>query len=117
MSRRKQPLAAYLSDADEISFADGRLTIARAPGDTWLESRLGQSANRQIIDEAVAAVWGAGTTWRTVQGEGRKAAEMQAQAAAASAAGTVVSENPTVQTVLDIFGGRVERVEERPREE
>ena len=48
---------------------------------------------------------------------GRKAAEMQAQAAAASAAGAVVSENPTVQTVLDIFGGRVERVEERSREE
>ncbi|HEX6862254.1 MAG TPA: DNA polymerase III subunit gamma/tau [Thermoanaerobaculia bacterium] len=117
VSRRKQPLAAYLSDADDIRFEDGRLTIARAPGDTWLESRLGQSANRQIIDEAVAAVWGAGTTWRTVQGEGRKAAEMQAQAAAASAAGAVVSENPTVQTVLDIFGGRVERVEERPREE
>jgi DNA polymerase-3 subunit gamma/tau len=117
VSRRKQPLAAYLSDADEIAFADGRLTIARAPGDTWLESRLAQSANRQIIDEAVAAVWGAGATWRTIQGEGRKAAEMQVQAAAASAAGAAVSENPTVQTVLDIFGGRVERVEERPREE
>jgi DNA polymerase III subunit gamma/tau len=117
VSRRKQPLAAYLSDADEIRFEEGRLTIARAPGDTWLESRLGQSGNRQIIDEAVAAVWGAGTTWRTVQGEGRKAAEMQSQASAASAAGAVVSENPTVQTVLDIFGGRVERVEERPREE
>jgi DNA polymerase-3 subunit gamma/tau len=117
VSRRKQPLAAYLSDAEEITFADGRLTIARAPGDTWLESRLGQSANRQILDEAVAAVWGEGTTWRTVQGEGRKAVEMEAQAAAASSAGAVVSDNPTVQTVLDIFGGRVERVEERPREE
>jgi len=117
VSRRKQPLAAYLSDADEISFAEGRLTIARAPGDTWLESRLGQSANRQVIDEAVAAVWGAEATWRTVQGQGHKAAAMQAQASAASAAGAVVNENPTVQTVLDIFGGRVERVEERPRED
>jgi DNA polymerase III subunit gamma/tau len=117
VSRRKQPLAAYLSDADEIRFEEGRLTIARAPGDTWLESRLTQSANRQIIDEAVAAVWGEGATWKTVQGDGRKAAEMQAQVSAASAAGAVVSENPTVQTVLDIFGGRVERVEERPREE
>jgi DNA polymerase-3 subunit gamma/tau len=117
VSRRKQPLAAYLSDADEISFEEGRLTIARAPGDTWLESRLGQSANRQVIDEAVAAVWGAEATWRTVQGQGHKAAAMQAQASAASAAGAVVNENPTVQTVLDIFGGRVERVEERPRED
>ncbi|HWN42921.1 MAG TPA: DNA polymerase III subunit gamma/tau [Thermoanaerobaculia bacterium] len=117
VSRRKQPLAAYLSDADEIRFEEGRLMIARAPGDTWLESRLTQSANRQIIDEAVAAVWGEGVTWKMVQGDGRKAAEMQAQVSAASAAGAVVSENPTVQTVLDIFGGRVERVEERPREE
>ena len=117
VSRRKQPLAAYLSDADEIRFEEGRLIIARAPGDTWLESRLTQSANRQIIDEAVAAVWGEGATWKTVQGDGRKAAEIQAQDSAASAAGAVVSENPTVQTVLDIFGGRVERVEERPREE
>ncbi len=117
VSRRKQPLAAYLSDADEIRFEEGQLTIARAPGDTWLESRLGQSANRQIIDEAVAAVWGEGTAWKMVQGDGRKAAELQAQASAASAAGAVVKENPTVQTVLDIFGGRVERVEERPREE
>ena len=117
VSRRKQPLAAHLSEADEIAFADGRLTIARMPGDTWLESRLQQSANRQVIDEAVAAVWGAGTSWRTVQGEGRKAAEIQAQASAASAAGAVVSDNPTVQTVLEIFGGRVERVEERPRED
>lgn len=117
VSRRKQPLAAYLSDADEIRFEEGRLTIARAPGDTWLESRLGQSANRQIIDEAVAAVWGEGMTWKMVQGDGRKAAELQAQASAASAAGAVVTENPTVQTVLDIFGGRVERVEERSREE
>ena len=114
VSRRKQPLAAYLSDADEIVFAEGRLTIARAPGDTWLESRLGQSANRQVIDEAVAAVWGAEASWRTVQGQGRKAAAMQTQA---SAAGAVMNENPTVQTVLDIFGGRVERVEERPRED
>ncbi|MFL6201303.1 MAG: DNA polymerase III subunit gamma/tau [Thermoanaerobaculia bacterium] len=117
VSRRKQPLAAYLSDADEIVFEKGRLTIARAPGDTWLESRLGQSANRQVIDESVAAVWGAQASWQTVQGQGRKAAAMQAQASAASAAGAVVNENPTVQTVLDIFGGRVERVEEHPREE
>ncbi|HET9229591.1 MAG TPA: DNA polymerase III subunit gamma/tau [Thermoanaerobaculia bacterium] len=117
VSRRKQPLAAYLSDAEEISFAAGRLTISRAPGDTWLESRLGQSANRQILDDAVVAVWGPGATWSMIQGDGRKAAAMQAQASAATQAEATVSENPTVQTVLDIFGGRVERVEERPRED
>jgi hypothetical protein len=45
-------------------------------------------------------------------GSGRAAAEAQPAAAEA-----VLSDNPTVQTVLDIFGGRVERVEERFREE
>jgi hypothetical protein len=118
VSRRKQPLAAHLSEAEAITFADGQLTIARMPGDTWLESRLQQSANRQVIEESLAAVWGAGTPWRTVQGDGerrRQEEEEQTRQAAATAAGLV--ENPTVQTVLDIFGGKVERVEERIRED
>ena len=118
VSRRKQPLAAHLSEAEEIAFADGRLTIARMPGDTWLESRLQQAGNRQVIEESLAAVWGAGASWRTVQGDGqrsRQEAEEQTRQAAVVSAGLV--ENPTVQTVLDIFGGKVERVEERTRED
>jgi DNA polymerase III subunit gamma/tau len=118
VSRRKQPLAAHLSEAEEITFTDGQLTIARMPGDTWLESRLQQAGNRQVIEESLAAVWGGGTPWRTVQGSGerrKQEAEEQTRQAAAAAAGLV--ENPTVQTVLDIFGGKVERVEERIREE
>ncbi|HEX3129866.1 MAG TPA: DNA polymerase III subunit gamma/tau [Thermoanaerobaculia bacterium] len=117
VSRRKQPLAAHLSEAEAVTFEDGRLTIARMPGDTWLESRLQQAGNRQVIEESLAAVWGPGTPWRTVQGNGerRKQEEEQTRQAAATAAGLV--ENPTVQTILDIFGGKVERVEERTRED
>ena len=118
VSRRKQPLAAHLSEAEAVTFEDGRLTIARTPGDTWLESRLQQAGNRQVIEESLAAVWGAGTPWRTVQGSGerrKQEEEEQNRQAAATAAGLV--ENPTVQTVLDIFGGKVERVEERIRED
>jgi DNA polymerase-3 subunit gamma/tau len=118
VSRRKQPLAAHLSEAEEITFVDGRLTIARMPGDTWLESRLQQAGNRQVIEESLAAVWGAGIAWRTVQGDGhqsRQKAEEQTRQAVEAAAGLI--ENPTVQTVLDIFGGKVERVEERTRED
>jgi len=113
VSRRKQPLAAHLSEAEEITFADGRLTVVRLPGDTWLESRLQQSGNRQVIEESLAAVWGPGTPWRTVQGEGKRSPATGAQPAAVAD----LVENPTVQTVLDIFGGKVERVEERFREE
>ncbi len=115
VSRRKQPLAAHLSEAEEITFVDGRLTIARMPGDTWLDSRLQQAANRQVIEESLAAVWGAGTPWRTVQGNGSRRPAAEEQTRQEAAAGVV--ENPTVQTVLDIFGGKVERVEERIRED
>ncbi|HYN20681.1 MAG TPA: DNA polymerase III subunit gamma/tau [Thermoanaerobaculia bacterium] len=112
VSRRNQLLAAHLSAA-ELTFAEGRLTIT-LPGDAWLETRLQQPGNRQVIEEALAAIWGPGTTWRMIQGEGKKSDPSEEESSAASA---VVSENPTVQTVLDIFGGRVERVEERLREE
>jgi DNA polymerase-3 subunit gamma/tau len=121
VSRRKQPLAAHLSEAEGITFEDGRLTIARMPGDTWLESRLQQAGNKQVIEEALAAACGPGTPWRTVQGDGsqrrQEVEEQTRQAAAATSAVAGLVENSTVQTVLDIFGGKVERVEERTRED
>ena len=113
VSRRKQPLAAHLSEA-ELVFEDGRLRIAHLPGDTWLASRLQQTANREVLEEALAAVWGPGTSWKLVEGVERSREPVEAAPPPGAA---VVVENPTVQTVLDIFGGRVERVEERFREE
>ena len=114
VSRRKQPLAAHLSEAEELIYEDGRLRIAHLPGDTWLASRLQQTANREVLEEALAAVWGPGTAWKLVEGAGRS---REPEEAAPPPGAAVVVENPTVQTVLDIFGGRVERVEERFREE
>jgi hypothetical protein len=98
---------------------DGQLQVATAPGDgVLLESRLQQPANRQIVDDAVAAVWGSGSGWRLARGDAKKIAPPAAAAtAAAPAAG--ITEIPQVQAVLDIFGGRVEKIEEhgRSREE
>lgn len=111
VSRRKQPLRAYLPDVEELTFEDDVLTIASMPD---LEAKLQLSSNRQIIDEIVAEVWGPTATWRTVRREIKKSEAVETEATRAE---TAVTENPTVQTVLDIFGGRVERVEERPREE
>ncbi len=113
VSRRKQPLAAHLSEA-ELVHEDGCLRIAHLPGDTWLASRLQQTSNREVLEEALAAVWGPGTAWKLVEGVGRSPEPVEAAPPPGAA---VVVENPTVQTVLDIFGGRVERVEERFREE
>ncbi|HKH43360.1 MAG TPA: DNA polymerase III subunit gamma/tau [Thermoanaerobaculia bacterium] len=117
VSRRKQPLAALLSEAD-LDLQDGVLHIATAPEDGLLDARLQQPGNRQIVEEAVAAVWGAGSGWRLVRGSAKKAAP-PAAAAAAPVPGAGIAENPQVQAVLDIFGGRVEKIEEhgRSREE
>jgi DNA polymerase-3 subunit gamma/tau len=117
VSLRKPPFAALLSDA-QIALVDGELQI-EVPAEDMLETRLQQSAYRQVVDEAVAAVWGPGFVWRTVRGAAKKKETSTANGASvvggASAAGadrSRVAENPQVQAVLDIFGGRVETVEE-----
>ncbi len=121
VSRRKQPLAALLSETD-IAWRDGQLQIATTPDDGMLEMRLQQPANRQIVDDAAAAVWGAGSGWRLVRGAKKVSPVAPASpgtAGAASGGAAQIAENPQVQAVLDIFGGRVEKIEEhgRSREE
>jgi DNA polymerase-3 subunit gamma/tau len=118
VSKRKQPLAALLSEAD-LYLMDGALQIATAPDDGILDARLQQPGNRQIVEEAVAAVWGAGAGWRLVRGAGKKAVVPTAAPGPVAEAGPAVAQNPQVQAVLDIFGGRVEKIEEhgRSREE
>jgi hypothetical protein len=119
VKKRRQPLAALLEEAD-LAFADGSLHIASPPDDGLLEMRLQQPASRQTVEEAVAAVWGAGTAWRLVRGGGtRKAAPAAASPAEPAPETARVNELPQVQALLDIFGGRIENVEEhgRSREE
>ncbi len=126
ISKRRQPLAALLAEADLV-FADGALHIASPPDDGLLEMRLQQAASKQTVEEALAAVWGAGTAWRLVRGGGTRKAVSAMGATGAAGAGSAepavelakVSELPQVQALLDIFGGRVETVEEhgRSREE
>jgi DNA polymerase-3 subunit gamma/tau len=104
VSRRKQHLAGYLEDA-ELTFADGCLSIAVPPDDRILKSRLENEATRKVLDEAVAAVWGEGHHWRATVGTGSLKAP--APAAEELAARQGVAGNEFVQTVLDIFKGRV----------
>jgi DNA polymerase-3 subunit gamma/tau len=127
--RRKQPLAAHLEEARDLRFAGGRLMILLTSGDVYLSTRLRQPSNRQLIDEAVTATWGAGASWDFAESDepaspaaggsshwpgGATATSGGGLAAAPSVAGLAsVADHPTVQTVLDIFGGRVEEVEER----
>jgi DNA polymerase III subunit gamma/tau len=108
--RSKQPLAAHLVEA-ELAFAGDTLRIRHPPGDDWLPTRLSRAANRDLVTTAVERTWGAGARWRLEEGEAQAVAEEEAPEEAAVP--PEVAEHPTVQTVLELFGGRIDTVEER----
>jgi len=64
------------------------------------------------VTAAVERTWGAGAGWRLEEGAARPAGEEDDRPAAA-AVPAEVAEHPTVQTVLELFGGRIDTVEER----
>jgi DNA polymerase-3 subunit gamma/tau len=108
---RKPPFAALLSEA-AIAVIDGELRIEVPAEDSLLESRLQQSTYRQVVEEAISSVWGPGFAWRTARAAAKPKAETAAVPDTLVADRSRVAENPQVQAVLDIFGGRVETVEE-----
>jgi DNA polymerase III subunit gamma/tau len=107
VSRLKQPLVAHLEHAETLRLGERGLEIVSPPGDSWLETKLRRGNNWQILEQAAAVALGPGTAVRLVEGSG------VAKAPTVSAVKLeMVAENPTIQTVLDIFQGRVERIEE-----
>jgi hypothetical protein len=92
-------------------FAEGELRIYHSPGDTWLKDNLQRDANRQVLEETIAEVWGPGSGWRLLESDAPPSLPHPSPELPASAAA-----DPTVQTLLDIFGGTVERVEPRREE-
>ena len=113
VSRRKQSLAAHLSEAQGLELEDGVLTIYAPPGDTWLETTLQRASNAAILEDAIRAVWGPGLSWRLAPGSGKPAVEKLVDKPVEDPRVEAALEDPRVQTVLDIFGGSVESVEER----
>jgi len=112
VEKLKQPLAAHLRAAEDLRFADGRLVIVHPPGDPWLAERLERGSNREVLEQALARAWGEGTGFALVGGSGQGSAPAGAPALSTVKLELVETNHPTIQTVLDIFGGRVERVEE-----
>jgi DNA polymerase-3 subunit gamma/tau len=105
--KRKQNVGGFLGAAEDLRFADGRLTILCPGGDAYLRTRL--EANRPLLEEAAAAVWGPGTRLDIL--ENRNAPKAAAEPKPAPVQG--VEQIPAVQAVLEIFkGSRVETVEE-----
>lgn len=118
VSRRKQPLAGLLRAEADLSFVEGELRLATMPG-SRLETVLQQPGNRQIVEESIAAVWGAGTGWFIAKGAAVRAESAPAASPEAAPDRSGIVEVPQVQAVLDIFGGKVQKIEEhgRSREE
>jgi DNA polymerase III subunit gamma/tau len=104
VSKRRPHLAGYLESAEEIRFEGGRLVIVVPAGDTMLESRLRQDANRQALEESLAVVWGPGTPWKLAAGSKVDSLPAEQQA---PGNGPAAGEHPMIQTVLQIFGGEV----------
>ncbi|HEY7215348.1 MAG TPA: DNA polymerase III subunit gamma/tau [Thermoanaerobaculia bacterium] len=108
--KRKQNLGGLLDAAEDLRFEDGRITILLPGGDAYSRNRL--EANRAILEEAAAAVWGAGTRLDIV--EGRKAPGPPESAVLKPVPMQEVEQLPAVQAVLEIFkGSRIEAVEEQ----
>ncbi len=121
VSLHKQALAAHLSAARALEFTDGELQIHHASDDGWLPKKLERSANREVLTQAVEAVWGKDARWRLLSvapgadppSDARETALSRdgEQEAAPSGATEDLPDDPAVQAVLDIFGGRIEAVD------
>ncbi len=124
VAARKQALAAHLEQAAAIRFEAGRLLILLAPGDAYLSSRLRQPANRETVAAAAVKTWGPGTAWDFAEDAEPRGPRSGASASPAAAAPgdspaqslpadvAAAAMNPAIQTMLDIFGGKVVAVEE-----
>ena len=95
------------------------LVVAVEPGEDLIAAGLRREANRRLLDEAAAAVWGPEASWRVetvapAAGGGARPFKPQVtpgRAAPPSPDLSRAEQHPAVQAVLEIFGGRVANVE------
>ena len=107
VSQRKQPLAARLRQCQSLEVVGSELRIVIAQGDDWPREALERSQNKELLDQAVAELWGKDASWTLVEG-GPVAEPVES---ASTAVGPAV-EHPVVQSALDLFAGTIETIEE-----
>ena len=105
VSRVKQSLAAHLGEAEQLVYADGELRIYTPPEDRWLHTALRRGNNREVLDRCLAAIWGDDTRWRLLESRSAPVS------AAAEPGSDPALQNPTVQNVLEIFGGSARTID------
>jgi DNA polymerase-3 subunit gamma/tau len=114
VNRRKPALAAHLKEALDLVLADGVLEIHIRAGSSWLSTRLAKETNKKALEAALADTVGADARWRLIESSAPPKKESPATPPEDPAGNEQASatDNPTVQAVLDIFGGTVEPVDQ-----
>ena len=111
LNTRRQPLAALIESA-ELSFEDGVLKIQPQAGDALLTGALKRENNISLIEELLREIWGRGSTWAAVDAAAAKPTVASKKESPESKKEAVkeATQDPTVQAVLDIFGGNIKNV-------
>lgn len=106
VTRRKPALAARF-ERRHLSFEDGALHIRIPAADM---DRLERPATRRALEELTRETWGGDAGYRLVPAETRQDGAEEDERKKQTEGS--VTEDETVQKVLDLFGGSVEAVEE-----
>jgi len=112
LSKRKPSLAAQVEHA-RPRLAGQELVLSLGPEERLIANGLAREANRRLLDEAVAAVFGPATRWRIAEDSEPGARPEKIPPARPRTPPAAVAVHPAVQSVLEIFGGRVATVETR----
>ena len=92
---------------------DNVLVIATVPGDTVLEKDpVSGFESRACWIKTIAEMLGPAAKWRLVEGTGQSRCDRRATATRPKR-DDEVTQDPTVQAVLDLFGGQIESIEHR----
>jgi len=108
---RRPTLAAQLESVRCV-WEEGEVKVEVARDDSLAARQLARASNRELLDAAVVAAFGAGARWRQIEVEARAPAapKPNVDAAVAEQAHERAARDPQVQTVLDVFGGTIAAV-------
>ncbi|MCP3958569.1 MAG: DNA polymerase III subunit gamma/tau [bacterium] len=106
---RRQGLAALFGSA-QLAFEGGRLTIQPQAGDVLLAGALKRETNASLVEDLIRQVWGEDAGW-TLLAPGPKVEEVDNEKESKDDKLRQAQDDPTVQAVLDIFGGNIQSVQ------
>ncbi|MDY7091445.1 MAG: hypothetical protein SX243_00585, partial [Acidobacteriota bacterium] len=108
VTTKKQPLGVRLQGAQDLHVENRTLVISVPRDDASWPRALERNSNLKVLEAALRKEWGDGMTWRLHPVDAPAQAETEKVHEAAP--DPTVREDPRVQTVLDIFGGRIDSV-------